>query len=409
MQQPDPGDAPPATAAESAAAAAAASQQVDVAVAVATAADAGSAPPPTAESEVSSSAAVTKEGRESGGGHTADAAVADYVAATGSDGAGSTNNPAITVADAVGATDPADSVPAGSNGGQAPASSEKASPPGATADGGNGAAASPASADGADSSNTAGTAAAGSGRIDRNGDGIGEVEGGAGGDGNGADGADGSVEDGDGDPHDDGAAAAAAAAAVYGGDTDDNVDEADLSFDEWKEHINEDEIVHAPLRLRRDDEYIINHASVDCGAQVMDANKDAKNIRAVLSPDKDAYLLNPCDAKAFLVIELCEAVMVHKIELANLELFSSMFLSVRVLVSDKYPVRDGGWTFLELFETEDSRQDQVMRLSEMVRDNSVKSPPISRTLMGCTDPPSKGSAHPISVLSVRCSKLPHLC
>eukprot|EP00729_Bicosta_minor_P010583 gene10583-14785_t len=287
VQQPDPGDAPPATAAESAAAAAAASQQVDVAVAVATAADAGSAPPPTAESEVSSSAAVTKEGRESGGGHTADAAVADYVAATGSDGAGSTNNPAITVADAVGATDPADSVPAGSNGGQAPASSEKASPPGATADGGNGAAASPA-------------------------------------------------------------------------------------FDEWKEHINEDEIVHAPLRLRRDDEYIINHASVDCGAQVMDANKDAKNIRAVLSPDKDAYLLNPCDAKAFLVIELCEAVMVHKIELANLELFSSMFLSVRVLVSDKYPVRDGGWTFLELFETEDSRQDQVMRLSEMVRDNSVK-------------------------------------
>ena len=97
-----------------------------------------------------------------------------------------------------------------------------------------------------------------------------------------------------------------------------------------------------------------NYASIDCGAKVVAQNPEAQNPDAVLKENKDFYLLNPCSVDIWwehtntrtrmhthathhceplppspprwcrFVIEMCDFVAVHTIEIASFELFSSM-------------------------------------------------------------------------------------
>ncbi|KAF1947151.1 hypothetical protein EJ02DRAFT_175352 [Clathrospora elynae] len=108
-----------------------------------------------------------------------------------------------------------------------------------------------------------------------------------------------------------------------------------------------------------------NYASFDCAATVLKTNKQAKSSSSVLVENKDSYMLNECSAdNKFLIVELCDDILVDTIALANYEFFSSMFRHFRVSVSDRYPVKMERWRTLGTFEARNSRDIQPFLITE---------------------------------------------
>jgi hypothetical protein len=108
-----------------------------------------------------------------------------------------------------------------------------------------------------------------------------------------------------------------------------------------------------------------NYASFDCAATVLKTNKKAKGSSAVLSEHKDSYMLNECSVdNKFLIVELCDDILVDTVVLANYEFFSSMFRHFRVSVSDRYPVKMERWRTLATFEARNSRDIQPFLITE---------------------------------------------
>merc|ERR1719376_1599295 len=101
----------------------------------------------------------------------------------------------------------------------------------------------------------------------------------------------------------------------------------------------------------------VNYASPDCGSKILSSNPEAQHISAVLSENKDVYMLNPCSANIWFNVELCEAVQVQQIQLANYELFSSAPHEFDVYVSERYPARE--WVHIGSFQGENSRDLQT--------------------------------------------------
>ncbi|OAL50906.1 hypothetical protein IQ07DRAFT_537156, partial [Pyrenochaeta sp. DS3sAY3a] len=108
-----------------------------------------------------------------------------------------------------------------------------------------------------------------------------------------------------------------------------------------------------------------NYASFDCAATVLKTNKLAKSSSSILVENKDSYMLNQCSAdNKFLIVELCDDILVDTIVLANYEFFSSMFRHFRVSVSDRYPVKMERWRTLGTFEARNSRDIQAFLITE---------------------------------------------
>lgn len=108
-----------------------------------------------------------------------------------------------------------------------------------------------------------------------------------------------------------------------------------------------------------------NYASFDCAATVLKTNKRAKGSSSVLSEHKDSYMLNECSVdNKFLIIELCDDILVDTVVLANYEFFSSMFRHFRISVSDRYPVKMERWRTLATFEARNSRDIQPFLITE---------------------------------------------
>lgn len=100
-----------------------------------------------------------------------------------------------------------------------------------------------------------------------------------------------------------------------------------------------------------------NYASTDCAATVRKANKQAKGAQSILYESKDQYLLNKCAADKFVIINLCEQIVVDTIVMANFEFFSSTFKDFRVYASSKYPTKD--WRLLGQWQARNTRDLQV--------------------------------------------------
>lgn len=100
-----------------------------------------------------------------------------------------------------------------------------------------------------------------------------------------------------------------------------------------------------------------NYASTDCAATVRKANKQAKGAQSILYESKDQYLLNKCAADKFVIINLCEQIVVDTIVMANFEFFSSTFKDFRVYGSLKYPTDD--WRLLGQWQARNTRDLQV--------------------------------------------------
>lgn len=105
--------------------------------------------------------------------------------------------------------------------------------------------------------------------------------------------------------------------------------------------------------------YKFNYASSDCAATVVSTNSDAKGASAILKEIKDSYLLNKCSTpNKFVVIELCQDILVNRVVMGNFELFSSMFKSVKFSVSESFPVNTE-WKELGVFEANNIRDLQT--------------------------------------------------
>ncbi|KAJ2091349.1 hypothetical protein IW140_001559 [Coemansia sp. RSA 1813] len=103
-----------------------------------------------------------------------------------------------------------------------------------------------------------------------------------------------------------------------------------------------------------------NYASADCAAVVLKANKEAKGLTAILNPKKDQYMLNECSAAGkFVIVELCDDILIDTIVLGNYEFFSSTFKDAMVYVSDRYPPKNKTWTPLSHFQARNNRDAQV--------------------------------------------------
>lgn len=103
-----------------------------------------------------------------------------------------------------------------------------------------------------------------------------------------------------------------------------------------------------------------NYASFDCAANVLKTNPRCKSASAILVENKDRYMLNECAVEnKFIIVELCDDILVDTVVLANFEFFSSMFRTFRISVSDKYPVKADRWKELGTYEARSSREIQA--------------------------------------------------
>lgn len=105
-----------------------------------------------------------------------------------------------------------------------------------------------------------------------------------------------------------------------------------------------------------------NYASMECGASVLSANREARETSSILVTSKDRYLLTPCSANKWVVVELCEEIGMQILGLVNYEFFSSMFKDFQVFGANKYPTSQ--WQFLGNFTAQNVRRLQYFVLQE---------------------------------------------
>lgn len=103
-----------------------------------------------------------------------------------------------------------------------------------------------------------------------------------------------------------------------------------------------------------------NYASFDCAATVLKTNSECKGSSSVLVENKDSYMLNECRANnKFLILEMCDDILVDTVVLANYEFFSSIFHTFRVSVSDRYPAKPDQWKELGVYQARNTREVQA--------------------------------------------------
>ncbi|KAI9144786.1 UNC-like C-terminal-domain-containing protein [Paraphysoderma sedebokerense] len=127
-----------------------------------------------------------------------------------------------------------------------------------------------------------------------------------------------------------------------------------------KEKPNASSASSTPISDPRDSKDRFNYASFDCAATVMAANTEAKGATAILMESKDQYMLNICSANKYVIVELCDEILVDTVALANYEFFASTFKDFRVYVSDRYPPKGDGWKLLGEFHGKNTRDLQVI-------------------------------------------------
>lgn len=102
-----------------------------------------------------------------------------------------------------------------------------------------------------------------------------------------------------------------------------------------------------------------NYASFDCAATIVKTNKEAKGAHNILIENKDSYMLNKCSAKnKFVIVELCQDILVDTVVVGTFEFFSSMFRDIRISVTDRFPVPEQEWKVLGEFEARSVRDLQ---------------------------------------------------
>ncbi|TYZ60148.1 hypothetical protein PybrP1_003115 [[Pythium] brassicae (nom. inval.)] len=114
-----------------------------------------------------------------------------------------------------------------------------------------------------------------------------------------------------------------------------------------------------------------NYASLDAGATILDSAPEVKSPTNLLVPDKDRYMLIPCEkARKWVVVSLSEDVHADAIALANFEKFSSPVKDFLVLGSVAYPTDT--WFVLGNFTAAHASGEQVFQLESQSHVRYIK-------------------------------------
>ena len=109
-----------------------------------------------------------------------------------------------------------------------------------------------------------------------------------------------------------------------------------------------------------------NYASSHCAASVLKVNKEVKGGSRILNDNRDSYMLTPCHVKdKFIIVELCEDILIDTIVLGNFEYFSSTFRTFKLHISQRYPPTQG-WVFLNEFTALNTKRKQIFRISNPI-------------------------------------------
>ncbi|XP_045188176.2 SUN domain-containing ossification factor-like isoform X2 [Mercenaria mercenaria] len=148
-------------------------------------------------------------------------------------------------------------------------------------------------------------------------------------------------------------------------------EEEGLTFNEWTQKVlaeaekgkleakdDTQNVQLPPVKQRKKK----NYASQECGAKILASNPEASSPKSVLNSNRDEYMNNPCKAKKWFVLELCEPIQAHSVDIASLELFSSQPKKFKLFLSDRYPTKD--WKLAGEFTTKDERSIQTFTLTE---------------------------------------------
>lgn len=108
-----------------------------------------------------------------------------------------------------------------------------------------------------------------------------------------------------------------------------------------------------------------NYASVDCAATIVKTNDKAKGASAILLESKESYLLNKCsESSKFVIIELCQDILVESVVMGNFEFFSSTFKDIKISVSERFP--SNNWLILGEFEAKNIRDVQNFKIKNPI-------------------------------------------
>jgi hypothetical protein len=108
-----------------------------------------------------------------------------------------------------------------------------------------------------------------------------------------------------------------------------------------------------------------NYASVDCAATIVKTNDKAKGASAILLESKESYLLNKCsESSKFVIIELCQDILVESVVMGNFEFFSSTFKDIKISVSERFP--SNNWLILGEFEAKNIRDVQNFKFQNPI-------------------------------------------
>ncbi|CAG8642065.1 10889_t:CDS:2 [Cetraspora pellucida] len=106
-----------------------------------------------------------------------------------------------------------------------------------------------------------------------------------------------------------------------------------------------------------------NFASFDCGALVLKSNPEAKGAISLLYESKDSYVLNKCAATKFIILQLCEDILIDSLAMANFEFFSSTFKDFKISISKWYPAKEG-WKVIGEYKANNSRELQIFEVKD---------------------------------------------
>uniref|UniRef100_K3WP69 SUN domain-containing protein n=1 Tax=Globisporangium ultimum (strain ATCC 200006 / CBS 805.95 / DAOM BR144) TaxID=431595 RepID=K3WP69_GLOUD len=114
-----------------------------------------------------------------------------------------------------------------------------------------------------------------------------------------------------------------------------------------------------------------NYALLDAGATILDSSPETKSPTNLLVPDKDRYMLIPCEkTRKWVVVSLSEDVHADAIAIANYEKFSSPVKDFIVLGSVNYPTDT--WFVLGNFTAAYTNGEQVFHLDSQYHVRYIK-------------------------------------
>lgn len=100
-----------------------------------------------------------------------------------------------------------------------------------------------------------------------------------------------------------------------------------------------------------------NYSASSCGSRIVLASPECQKSSSVLeNSNKDSYMLQSCSKSNFLIIELCDSIILERIEITNNESFSGNFNNVTIFASNKLldHLNSNEWVFISKIRGNDS-------------------------------------------------------